>query len=114
MLGDACGSGAVGFVMDQKPEGRKGPVVSFFGVPTAFVSGPATMAARLGCGVVSIFCLREGPFRYRLVSRLLLGHAHGETDEQRLTERFAAEIESVVRAYPEQWTWNYKRWRFDA
>jgi len=102
---------SVGFVMDQKPDGRKGPVVDFLGQPTEFVSGPATMAIKTGCAVVSIFCLREGLFRYRLHSRLLLKAGHGETDELVLTQRLATEIAAIVRAYPEQWTWNYKRWR---
>lgn len=103
---------AVGFVMDQKPENRKGPVVDFFGVPTEFVSGPASMAVRTGAAVVSVFCMRTGPFSYRLLANVLAGPEHGIQDEHSLTQKMAAEIENVIRDYPEQWTWNYKRWRF--
>lgn len=98
-------------VMDQKPKGRNGPVVNFFGQPTEFVAGPATLAIRSQLGVVAAFCVRTAPGRYRVVSRALTLPGHGETDVQALTQRFAAEIETWIRAYPEQWTWNYKRWR---
>jgi KDO2-lipid IV(A) lauroyltransferase len=102
---------ALGFVMDQKPEGRQGPVVPVLGVPTEFVSGPAAMAARFDCAVIGIFCLRVGPFAYRLVSESILAAGHGIKDELDLTRRMAASIERVIRLYPEQWTWNYKRWK---
>jgi KDO2-lipid IV(A) lauroyltransferase len=98
-------------VMDQKPKGRKGPVVNFFGYPTEFVAGPATVAIRSQLGVVAAFCLRVAPGRYRVVSRVLTLPGHGETDVQALTQRFALEIETWIRCYPEQWTWTYKRWR---
>lgn len=103
--------GSIGFVMDQKPEGRQGPLVPFFGRPTEFVSGPAAMAARTGCAVIGVFCVREAPFRYRVVTRPILAAGHGETDEIAMTAKMAAAIEDVIRLYPEQWTWNYKRWR---
>lgn len=102
---------SLGFVMDQKPEGRVGPVVPFFNRPTEFVSGPAAMARRQDCPVIAIFCVRTGPGRYRLISRTVLGAEHGLKDEVILTAKFAAAIEDVIRTYPEQWTWTYKRWR---
>lgn len=103
---------AVGFVMDQKPEGRRGPVVSFLGRPTEFVSGPAAMALRTGCCVTAFFCVREGPFQYRMLSTAIVGPNQTTTEtECALTARMAAAIEDAIRLYPEQWTWNYKRWR---
>ncbi len=48
---------------------------------------------------------------YRIVSDVLAPAGHGESDEQALTQRLAATISRVIAAYPEQWTWNYKRWR---
>jgi lauroyl/myristoyl acyltransferase len=103
---------AVGFVMDQKPENRKGPIVDFFGQPTEFVSGPATMACRTGASVVSVYCMRVGPFHYRLYAECIVPQGHDIKDEQVLTQKAAKSIENIIRTYPEQWTWNYKRWRF--
>lgn len=104
---------SLGFVMDQKPEGRRGPVVNFFGWPTEFVTGPAAMARSTGAAVIGIFCMREGPWRYRILSNVLYPPDQGNQDEQSMVQVMAQEIERVIRLYPEQWTWNYRRWRFD-
>lgn len=101
----------LGFVMDQKPEGRVGPLVDFLGIPTEFVSGPALMATRAQCPVIAVFCLREGPFSYRLVTEEILPTLHGESSVEVVTARMAQAISKVIALYPEQWTWNYKRWR---
>lgn len=104
---------AIGFVMDQKPEGRQGPIVPFMGIPTAFVAGPATMALRFDAAVIGIFVVREGAYRYRILSELIWGGKENSSpDEQCLTTAMAQSIERVIRMYPEQWTWNYKRWRW--
>lgn len=103
----------IGFVMDQKPEGRQGPIVPFMGIPTAFVAGPATMALRFDAAVIGIYVVREGAYRYRIVSELIWGGKEcSSPDEQALTAVMAQSIERVIRMYPEQWTWNYKRWRW--
>lgn len=101
----------LGFVMDQKPEGRIGPVVDFLGQRTEFVSGPAKLAIRHRCPVIAIFCIRTGPWEYRIVWETLTEGDPGESDEVALTQRMAASIERIIRLYPEQWIWNYKRWR---
>ena len=114
MLKTLKGGEALGFVMDQKPEGRQGPMVDFFGIPTAFVAGPAAMAARTGAAVLSIFCLREGPFRFRLEGETIAVAGDvvpGEPGEWAVTQKMATSIERMIRLYPEQWSWNYKRWR---
>jgi len=116
---------ALGFVMDQKPEGRSGPVVPFLGVATEFVFGPEKLARKIGCPVIAIFCVREGPLTYRLLSETLFGPPRPagpagagadpacaqSTADGAVTARCAEAIERVIRAYPEQWTWTYKRWR---
>ena len=113
---------ALGFVMDQKPEGRSGPVVPFLGVETEFVFGPEKLARKVGCPVIAIFCVREGPLTYRLLGETLFGPPGPQgpgadpacaqsTADAVVTARCAEAIERVIRAYPEQWTWTYKRWR---
>ncbi|PLX94377.1 MAG: hypothetical protein C0619_03075 [Desulfuromonas sp.] len=103
---------ALGFVMDQRPDARKGPTVEFMGQPTSFVIGPAWASARSGTPVMGVFCMREGPWTYRLISTELLPGNHTETDTGKMTQLMAAEIERVIRLYPEQWVWNYSRWKF--
>ena len=99
--------------MDQKPEGRRGPVVTFFGRDTEFVAGPASLAVRTGAAVIAVFAFREGPFHYRLEAESLAPPGHQETNELELTQRMAAAIEQAIRKHPEQWAWHYKRWYFD-
>ncbi len=101
----------LGFVMDQKPEGRVGPLVQFFNQPTEFVSGPAKLSIRQGSPVLAVFCMRIGVLQYRIIQKLIVPADHGLTDEIELTQKMATSIESVIRLYPEQWLWNYKRWR---
>jgi KDO2-lipid IV(A) lauroyltransferase len=104
---------ALGFAMDQKPRWYQGPVVELFGLPTEMPGGAAALTARTQCPVIAVFCVRLGPFRYRLLAEQILGAEHGEHDPQALTQAMAAAIERAIRAYPDQWCWTYKRWLFD-
>lgn len=112
MLRTLRNGGTLGLVMDQRPKKGAGPRVEFWGFPTEFVKGPAAIAIRTRCAVIAVFCMREGPFRYRLLSYEVAPPNHEETDEVALTQRMAHTIERVIRIYPEQWTWMYRRWRF--
>ena len=107
-------NGNLGFVMDQKPEGRVGPIVEFLGQATEFVTGPAKLAQRHGSSVVALFCIRTGPWTYRIEFEPVLGPDHGEQDEHVLTQKMASAITRSIQLYPEQWIWNYKRWRMQA
>lgn len=104
--------GCLCFLMDQNPHKRIGTQTQFMGQTTSFVSGPAKMAAKTNCAVVAAFCVRDGSERYRLISREILPPGHGIKDHEQLTKIFAKELEKTIRQYPEQWCWNYKRWRF--
>lgn len=102
----------LGFVMDQKPEKRQGPEVDFFGRRTPFVSGPAKLACKQDVPVVAVFCLREGAGSYRIIHKVIRDVDDPGQTELDLTQKMASEIERVIRLYPEQWVWNYKRWKF--
>ena len=101
----------LGFVMDQKPQGRIGPLVNFFGHPTEFVSGPATMVKKFDSDVWAIFAVRiAGHLKYRIHIEKVLFEPH-TPEEIELTQTMAKIIEHVIQLYPEQWTWNYRRWK---
>jgi KDO2-lipid IV(A) lauroyltransferase len=110
MIAVLKGGDWLSFVMDQRPEGRRGPVVEFLGRPTEFVSGPAAMAIRFNVPVIGVFCLRVGDFHYRVETKRILPHDHGETDEAHVTQLMATAIEEAIHDHPDQWCWNYKRW----
>ncbi|MEZ4743891.1 MAG: lysophospholipid acyltransferase family protein [Bdellovibrionota bacterium] len=100
------------FVMDQKPKGRIGPTVSFFDRKVAFVSGPAQMSIRFKAPIISVFCVREGTMKYRFISKEIIPADHSISDEQQLCQIMASQIEEAIKLYPEQWCWNYKRWKY--
>lgn len=112
MLGALRKGETLGFVMDQKPEIGAGRDVTFFGRPTPFVVGPGALAARTGCAVIAVFCLRRGPFHFEVECDELFASGHDQKDEQALTQAMADAIEAAVRRHPEQWAWTYRRWRF--
>jgi KDO2-lipid IV(A) lauroyltransferase len=101
----------LGFVMDQKPANRKGPRVDFLGQPTEFVTGPANLALKCSTPVLAVYCLRMGPWRFRVISEPLFD-PKAETSEttDSLTQRFAAHLSATIHSFPDQWTWSYKRW----
>jgi lauroyl/myristoyl acyltransferase len=113
MLGALERGDSLGFVMDQKP-GKMGKGISctFMGVPhTPVVSGPATMIARKDCGALAVYCVRIGLGRYRLAVQEILSMGHGLKDEVVITARLVQNMEHAIRESPEQWAWNYKRWK---
>ncbi len=108
MLGALKKNELLGFVMDQKPDLRIGHHVSFLGQKTLFVSGPARVALKSQVPILAVYCIRLGSFRYRLVcDEILYNESIGE---EGLTQVLADSIGKMVKTYPEQWLWNYKRW----
>lgn len=114
MIKTVKSGGVLGFVMDQKPAGRVGPVAEFLGQPTEFVTGPANLALKCGTPVLGVYCTRTSPWRYRMHSQALyVPESQGEVRQtaEGLTELFASNMSAMIRSFPEQWTWSYKRWR---
>jgi KDO2-lipid IV(A) lauroyltransferase len=111
MLLTLRGNGILGMVADQKPEGRVGPVVDFLGQSTEFVAGPGKIAIQTKCAVVAAFCLRIFPGRYKIVHEVILKPGHNEDSVDKITQTLANRIEDAIQQYPEQWIWNYKRWK---
>ena len=94
-------------VMDQKPKNRQGPSVNFLGIETTFVAGPATLTTKLGSSTFAFFCMREGFCKYRLFTSNMTDLS---MDLRERTQSYASKIEEMIRVYPEQWCWNYRRW----
>lgn len=105
---------SLGFVMDQKPENSAGMEVNFMGRPTPFVAGPGVMAGRCKAPIVAVFCTRKGPGHFALSWEIVDQGGQARPDMTELTQRLATSLERAIRQFPEQWAWNYKRWRFDS
>lgn len=104
---------SLGFVMDQRPGMRaSGHLVTFMGVPdTVIVSGPAKMIAKKNVPALGVYCVRQGPSEFRLIATEILASDHGIKNEEEISKLLAADMERLIRLYPEQWAWNYKRWK---
>jgi KDO2-lipid IV(A) lauroyltransferase len=108
----ALKSHMVGFVADQKPQARQGILVSFLGQPTELVSGPEKFALKASASVVALYVVRTGDGQYTVISDVILHRAaEAMVSDGVISKRLAESMERAIRLYPEQWAWNYKRWR---
>ena len=107
---------AVALLVDRAyPEDRV--LVPFFGRPTPFLRSPALLARFCGCPVLPGFFLRAPDGSYRNVWGNPIAPDPSlppEQDEIRVMTRVAADLESVVRAYPTQWFNFYRFWKSES
>lgn len=103
--------GIVAILPDQKSEDV---FVPFFGRLTGTVAGPATLALKTGAPILIVFCLRMAGGTYKIemppdVDQTSTGDL--DADRIRIMADVTAEIEKVIRKYPEQWLWLHDRWK---
>jgi lauroyl/myristoyl acyltransferase len=103
-------------VADQTPAGRIGDDVNFFGHQVALVGGPAAMSLRCEAVIVSVAVVRTGLRRFRLMGRIVFDprQVTDPPTNAQVSQMCATEMERWIRLYPEQWTWEYKRWIFST
>lgn len=102
----------VAFVADQNA-GRHGVFVPFFGRLASTHRGPALMALRTGAPVFLAVPLRSAENRYRMTLEEIVVDRGGDAEQavHRLTAAFTARLEAAVRAAPEQYLWQHRRWK---
>ncbi len=102
---------AVGMVADQVPTSSAGRLwLRFLGRETAFFPGPGEIARIGGYRCFLMAQRRLGPGRYLVDCQPLT--APGEQPEPgELVARYAAALERLVRAAPEDWAWTHRRWK---
>ena len=99
-------------IMDQNTRTDEGGAfVDFFGLPVTMTRAPSVLARRLHLPLVAAACVREGG-RYRMVTELISRDAREFASDQELLQELAHANERLIRAYPEQYIWCYKRWRY--
>ena len=107
---------ALGLLPDQYEQG--GLSLPFFNQPTRMVDALARLAILSGALVVPTFGVRREPWLSdgRIVSRAFPGFHVEKGDDREAatvsgTQRMVAELETVIRAHPDQWLWMHRRWR---
>jgi KDO2-lipid IV(A) lauroyltransferase len=103
--------GAVGILIDQDTK-VAGHFVPFFGRDAFTPRAAGDLSARLGCPMIFGCCFRVAPRLHRMVVRAIDVPRTGdrEADSLALTAAATREIESEIRAHPEQWVWMHPRW----
>jgi KDO2-lipid IV(A) lauroyltransferase len=107
--------GILGILADVNAHPKEGVFVPFFGVPACTASGAAMMAIRTNAFIYPTFCVWEKEEkRYKFVHGKMIEPVQTGDRKQDViatTELYTAEIESVIRRYPDQWMWIHKRWK---
>ena len=105
---------AVAVLMDQSSLRHEAVEVEFFGLKTYTSRGPALMAIRTRCPVISAFLVRESPGQHRLIfSDEISVQRTGnlQQDIEANTRTFNRIIEAYIRRYPDHWFWLHRRWK---
>jgi KDO2-lipid IV(A) lauroyltransferase len=107
--------GILGVLADVNVQAREGVFVPFFGVPACTSSGPALLAMRSEALIFPTFCVwQKDKRRYRFIHGPVLKPTNTGDRKQDIidtTAAYTAEIETLIRQYPDQWMWIHKRWK---
>jgi KDO2-lipid IV(A) lauroyltransferase len=103
----------VAILVDQYA-GAEGIEVDFFGRPASTPRGPAALALKFGCPLLSGVLERRPGGRF-------LAHVDGpveyqptgdtEADIRAITQELTSRLEKHIRRTPGQWLWTHRRWR---
>ncbi|HYP01951.1 MAG TPA: lysophospholipid acyltransferase family protein [Pyrinomonadaceae bacterium] len=107
--------GTLGILADLNTHPNEGVFVPFFGHLACTTSGVATLALRTDALVIptcAVWDDARGRFFFHGDPPVkLVRTGDDKRDIETNTANFAAAIERMIRAYPEQWLWIHKRWR---
>jgi Kdo2-lipid IVA lauroyltransferase/acyltransferase len=107
--------GIMGALSDVNAHPKEGVFVPFFGIEACTISGPALMAMRSNALIFPAFCVWDRETKkYRFVRGAIIEPANTgdrKADIVATTAAYTAEIEKLIRQYPDQWLWIHKRWK---
>lgn len=101
----------IGLVSDQYVKDTE---VVFFNRKTMAPSGAAMLALRYDIPVIIGYNIRnkDNTFTAEIVKNLPMEKTGDmKQDVQRITQSITDELEAIIRAHPEQWLWQHRRWR---
>jgi KDO2-lipid IV(A) lauroyltransferase len=106
---------AVALLSDRDLKGR-GVEVEFFGERTTLPPGPATLALRTGAPLLPVASYFNGDHGYRVVIHPAVPVPDEGTRSEKvaaMTQALAREMESMIKAAPEQWHLVQPNWPSD-
>lgn len=101
----------VALMNDQKF--NKGLNAKFFSYGAMTAPGPSRLALKYGVPIVFVTTRRTGPARFRVEIHPPFrprSTGHEEDDVRHCVEHITELIETEIRANPDQWFWQHRRW----
>lgn len=98
----------IGILPDQNSEEI---FVPFFGKLCGTVTGPAVLSHRAKAPVITTFCHRVGPGKYKLVISEPLAAVEGFEHTEGMTRAINNALEAAIRQHPNQYLWLHDRWK---
>jgi len=107
-------------VLPDRHAGMQGELLPLFGRPTRFENSPVRLSLLSGAPILMAYGARRAPWLRdgHIEARILPAFSpQAATKNERAaattqgTRRVIAELEAMVRAYPDQWSWMLRRWR---
>ena len=106
---------SIGVLPDTNTDLREGVFVPFFGVPACTTAGVARLAIHTNALIFPMFAIwDEGENRYVVYNGKPIEPSNTgdrERDVIVTTAAYTAEIEKIIRRFPEQWLWIHRRWK---
>jgi KDO2-lipid IV(A) lauroyltransferase len=102
----------VAILVDQYA-GREGVEAEFFGRRVSTPRGPAALALKFGCPVLTGYLARKPDGGYYAHADEPIDYAatdNHDHDIAALTQIFTSRIEHYIRRHPDQWLWTHRRW----
>lgn len=107
--------GLLGILADVNAHPKEGVFVPFFGIPACTSTGVALLAMRTNSAILPMCgAWDEEEQHYVAVhGKLIYAADTGErrSDILQTTAAFTAEVEKLIRRFPDQWLWIHKRWK---
>jgi KDO2-lipid IV(A) lauroyltransferase len=100
---------AVGILVDQNAGLEDGVFVDFFGMPASTGAAFAKIAARSGAAVIPGFALWSEAEQKHILRFYPPVPVTGNITCD--TQTLHAQLEGVIRQYPDQWLWIHRRWK---
>ena len=101
---------AIVTLIDQNLPARDGGIwVDFFGLPVSSSRAPAMLARKLGYEIVLLEYIRVGR-KYTVSTKTLPKPIPEYESDQELIQDLMIATENIIKKYPEQYLWLYKRY----
>lgn len=101
------------FILGDQDAREKGWMIEFFGRPTSTYNGAVKLASRTGAAIIPAHMIREDWNQHRLIfgNPFKIGRDASEAEQKMLLQQLSDQSEKMIRKYPGQWLWTYRRWK---